>query len=42
MQFYIYKVDCFDWDRNGSHDFIGLFTTNLSEMEKAGKPNEVN
>ena len=35
------KVDCYDWDSDGSHDFIGQFTTNLSEMEKAGKPNEV-
>jgi Ca2+-dependent lipid-binding protein len=35
------KVDCYDWDSDGSHDFIGQFTTNLNEMEKAGKPNEV-
>ncbi|CAB4012113.1 copine-3-like isoform X1 [Paramuricea clavata] len=35
------KVDCYDWDSDGSHDFIGQFTTNLNEMEKAGKPNEL-
>ena len=35
------KVACYDWDRDGGHDFIGQFTTNLDEMSKAGKPNEV-
>ncbi|XP_028392485.1 copine-3-like isoform X2 [Dendronephthya gigantea] len=35
------KVDCYDWDSDGSNDFIGQFTTNLNEMEKAGKPHEI-
>lgn len=35
------KVDCNDWNSDGSKDFIGQFTTKLSEMEKAGKPNEL-
>lgn len=26
------KVECFDWDRIGSHDFIGQFHTNFSEL----------
>ena len=39
---FLLKVDCNDWNSDGSKDFIGQFTTKLSEMEKAGKPNEVN
>ncbi|XP_030584907.1 copine-3-like [Archocentrus centrarchus] len=29
------KVDCFDYDDNGSHDLIGSFTTKVSELKKA-------
>lgn len=26
------RVECYDWDRNGGHDFIGQFSTTLREM----------
>jgi hypothetical protein len=26
------KVTCYDWDNDGSHDLIGVFTTSLSEL----------
>uniref|UniRef100_H0XDP2 Copine-9 n=1 Tax=Otolemur garnettii TaxID=30611 RepID=H0XDP2_OTOGA len=29
------KIDVYDWDRNGSHDFIGEFTTSYRELSKA-------
>ncbi|GFN97507.1 copine-3 [Plakobranchus ocellatus] len=29
------KIDCYDWDSDGSHDYIGGFTTTLDEMLKA-------
>uniref|UniRef100_A0A674CXE2 Copine family member 9 n=1 Tax=Salmo trutta TaxID=8032 RepID=A0A674CXE2_SALTR len=28
------KVDVYDWDRNGSHDFIGEFTTSYREFSR--------
>ncbi|XP_041130094.1 copine-9-like [Polyodon spathula] len=28
------KVDCYDWDRDGSHDFIGEFTTSYRELSR--------
>ncbi|XP_062400574.1 copine-9-like [Sardina pilchardus] len=28
------KVDVFDWDRDGSHDFIGEFTTSYREISR--------
>lgn len=32
---------CYDWDSDGSHDFIGGFTTNLREMCSAQPSREV-
>lgn len=29
------QVQCFDYDSDGSHDLIGVFQTNVSEMQKA-------
>uniref|UniRef100_A0AAQ4QIG2 Copine-3 n=1 Tax=Gasterosteus aculeatus aculeatus TaxID=481459 RepID=A0AAQ4QIG2_GASAC len=29
------KVDCSDYDSDGTHDLIGSFTTNVSELQKA-------
>ncbi|KAH9503474.1 Copine-3 [Bulinus truncatus] len=29
------KIDCYDWDSDGSNDYIGGFTTTLEEMLKA-------
>ncbi|XP_005099802.1 copine-3 [Aplysia californica] len=29
------KIDCYDWDSDGTHDYIGGFTTNLDDMMKA-------
>ncbi|XP_064633695.1 copine-8-like isoform X2 [Lineus longissimus] len=26
------KVDCYDWDSDGSHDFIGSFTTTMKQL----------
>ncbi len=26
------KVECFDWDSDGSHDLIGIFTTNMRQI----------
>lgn len=28
------KFECFDWDSDGGHDFIGEFTTNLRELSR--------
>ncbi|CAE1170587.1 Copine-7,Copine-B,Protein BONZAI 1,Copine-3,Copine-A,Copine-8,Copine-E,Copine-9,Copine-D,Copine-2,Nicotinic receptor-associated protein 1,Protein BONZAI 2,Copine-6,Copine-5,Protein BONZAI 3,Copine-4,Copine-1 [Acanthosepion pharaonis] len=28
------KVECYDWDRDGGHDFIGEFTTNVRTLLK--------
>ncbi|TNN40623.1 Copine-1 [Liparis tanakae] len=30
------KVDCSDYDSDGTHDLIGSFTTKVSELQKAG------
>ncbi|XP_073233601.1 copine-3-like [Porites lutea] len=35
------RISCFDWDSDGSHDFIGSFTTNLREMCSVQPPKEV-
>lgn len=37
-----FQISCFDWDSDGSHDFIGAFTTNLREMCSIQPPKEVN
>ncbi|XP_059147817.1 copine-3-like [Physella acuta] len=29
------KIDCYDWDSSGSHDFIGTCTTTFEEMSRA-------
>ncbi|XP_059176110.1 copine-3-like [Physella acuta] len=29
------KIDCYDWDSDGSNDYIGGFTTTLEEMMKS-------
>ncbi|XP_063081289.1 copine-9 isoform X4 [Cavia porcellus] len=29
------KIDVYDWDRDGSHDFIGEFTTSYRELSRA-------
>ncbi|XP_028399865.1 copine-3-like isoform X2 [Dendronephthya gigantea] len=31
------KFDCYDWDSDGSDDFIGTFTTTFNEMLKANE-----
>lgn len=36
----IIQISCFDWDSDGSHDFIGSFTTNLREMSSIQPPRE--
>uniref|UniRef100_A0A8C7SE72 Copine 8 n=1 Tax=Oncorhynchus mykiss TaxID=8022 RepID=A0A8C7SE72_ONCMY len=28
------KIECYDWDRDGSHDFIGEFTTSYRELSR--------
>ena len=28
------KVECYDWDADGGHDFIGDFTTSLRELTR--------
>ncbi|KAL8221027.1 UNVERIFIED_CONTAM: hypothetical protein K2H54_057621, partial [Gekko kuhli] len=28
------KVEVYDWDRDGSHDFIGEFTTSYRELSR--------
>ncbi|KAJ8302122.1 hypothetical protein KUTeg_021109 [Tegillarca granosa] len=33
------KVECYDWDSDGSHDFIGEFMTNLRELSRGAGPN---
>ncbi|XP_037534901.1 copine-1 isoform X2 [Nematolebias whitei] len=35
------KVDCSDYDSDGSHDLIGSFTTKVSELQKAGSGSPV-
>ncbi|XP_074646733.1 copine-8-like isoform X2 [Tubulanus polymorphus] len=33
------KVDCFDWDSDGSHDLIGIFQVSLTQLVKGGASN---
>ncbi|XP_052780413.1 copine-8-like isoform X2 [Mya arenaria] len=33
------KIECYDWDSDGSHDFIGEFTTTLKDLLNAPKAN---
>ncbi|XP_013871505.1 copine-1 [Austrofundulus limnaeus] len=35
------KVDCSDYDSDGTHDLIGTFTTKVSELQKAGSGSPV-
>ncbi|KAB0378792.1 hypothetical protein FD755_010370 [Muntiacus reevesi] len=35
LHFRTVKIDVYDWDRDGSHDFIGEFTTSYRELSKA-------
>ncbi|XP_059185178.1 copine-1 isoform X2 [Centropristis striata] len=35
------KVDCSDYDSDGSHDLIGSFTTKVSELQKAAGGSQV-
>lgn len=35
------KVECYDWDSDGSHDLIGEFTTNLAALLQAPSKNTV-
>ncbi|XP_071174493.1 copine-8-like isoform X2 [Mytilus edulis] len=32
------KVECYDWDSDGSHDLIGIFTTNMNMLKKGQCP----
>lgn len=34
------RIACFDWDSDGTHDFIGAFITNLREMCSIQQPRE--
>ncbi|KAK1174080.1 copine-3-like isoform X1 [Acipenser oxyrinchus oxyrinchus] len=31
------KVECYDYDNDGSHDLIGIFETNLSKLQEASR-----
>ncbi|MGH0157488.1 UNVERIFIED_CONTAM: hypothetical protein FKN15_043902 [Acipenser sinensis] len=35
------KVECYDYDNDGSHDLIGIFETNLSTLQKASRTTPV-
>ncbi|XP_053401940.1 copine-8-like isoform X2 [Mercenaria mercenaria] len=35
------KIECYDWDSDGSHDLIGEFSTNLKELAKAPASNTI-
>ncbi|KAK3801702.1 hypothetical protein RRG08_033888 [Elysia crispata] len=35
------KIECYDWDSDGGHDFIGETTTNLRELSQAAARYEV-
>ncbi|KAF6029550.1 CPNE8 [Bugula neritina] len=35
------KVECYDWDSDGSHDLIGMFTTNVQELQQANSSFEL-
>ena len=28
------KVECFDWDKDGGHDLIGVFSTTMRELTR--------
>lgn len=28
------KIECYDWDKNGKHDLIGVFSTSLKELSQ--------
>lgn len=28
------KIECYDWNSNGSHDIIGAFVTNMRELSR--------
>jgi hypothetical protein len=34
------KVECYDWDKDGGHDLIGVFSTTLKELQRG--PGEYN
>lgn len=36
LLFLSFQVHCSDYDSDGSHDLIGSFETNLSQLQKAG------
>lgn len=31
------QISCYDYDNDGGHDLIGIFTTTLTEMFKADR-----
>ncbi|GAB1607454.1 copine-8-like [Argonauta hians] len=37
----VIKVECYDWDRDGGHDFIGEFTTNLQTLMRGAGPDNI-
>lgn len=41
LLFLSFQVHCTDYDSDGSHDLIGSFETNLSQLQKAGDSSPV-
>lgn len=41
LLFLSFQVHCTDYDSDGSHDLIGSFETNLSQLQKAGASSPV-
>lgn len=35
------KIECYDWDADGGHDFIGEFMTNMRELSRGPSPQNV-
>ncbi|XP_078483508.1 copine-8-like isoform X1 [Ciona intestinalis] len=35
------KVEVYDWDRDGGHDLIGIFTTSVSRLRRGAGPDNV-
>ncbi|KAI0220493.1 Copine-8 [Lamellibrachia satsuma] len=35
------KVECYDWDKDGGHDLIGVFSTTLKELQAGPGPGNV-
>ncbi|KAK2186177.1 hypothetical protein NP493_212g08002 [Ridgeia piscesae] len=35
------RVECFDWDKDGGHDLIGVFSTTLKELRNGPGPKNV-